>query len=121
MAVIEGVGEVLGRLELAAESMAGPAAEATVAAVSDQAVELMRSLAPVATGALRGSITNSAESSDGSVARRIDVGVRYALFVEFGGLHGAAQPFLRPALHVVAEELPSVAGAVYRATVPGLL
>lgn len=121
MAVIEGMGEVLGRLELAAAAMAGPAAETTVATVAGDAVEIMVRLAPVLTGALRDSITETPESSSGMVARRIDVGVRYAPFVEFGGKHGAPQPFFRPALHQAEMELPEVAAKVYRATVPGLL
>ena len=68
-------------------------------AVADRA----RSLAPVRTGELRGSITTK-EMSDGSVA--VGATAPHAAVVEYGSSRRAPQPYLRPALDSLKSNPP---------------
>lgn len=55
-------------------------------------------LCPVDTGRLRSSITNQLDEDAQGLYADIGANVEYAIFVELGTRHAAAQPFLRPAL-----------------------
>jgi len=70
--------------------------------VADRIASTARSLAPVRTGALRGSI-ESVSLTRGKEAE-VRVGVDYAKFVEYGTYKMAAQPFLTPAVTAHADE-----------------
>lgn len=59
-----------------------------------------RLLAPVDTGRLRSSIT----ATKGDRVVTIGTNVEYAAFVEFGTRYMAAQPFLRPAIMMAAQD-----------------
>jgi len=112
MAEMQGMAEVLARLELAAAVMAGPAASQTEKKVAADAAERMQQMAPSRTGALKRSI----RTHDGE----IDVEAPYAAYVEFGTSDTPSQPFFRPALHEAEQELPKTAQTIYRRVVPGL-
>jgi HK97 gp10 family phage protein len=72
-------------------------------------------LVPVATGALRDSITHTLEALAGEVTAGNDT-VDYAQYVEYGTARAAAQPFLRPAFERYAPsflaELQAMIGGV---------
>jgi HK97 gp10 family phage protein len=108
--------DVLLHLEVAVLAMKGPAATATERAVGSRAADSMRSSVPVLSGELLGSI-HDGPSEEG---HEITVESDHAVFVEFGTVDMAAQPFLRPAMHVAENELPSVARSTYRRLVPYL-
>lgn len=55
-------------------------------------------LCPVDTGRLRSSITNRLDEDAAGLFADIGSNVEYAIFVELGTQHAAAQPYLRPAL-----------------------
>jgi HK97 gp10 family phage protein len=112
-----GLDEVTARLELAVAAMAGPAADLTVKQVAAKVEDTMKADAPVLTGELRDSIHSV---DDGHAAVLIEADSPHAIFNEFGTVHMAAHPFMRPALHEGESELPEVARVVYLATVPGL-
>ena len=57
-----------------------------------------RSLCPVDTGNLRGSLTYEIARDGTDITARVGTNVPYAVHVEMGTKHMAAQPFLRPAL-----------------------
>ena len=61
---------------------------------ADTVAEAARASCPVDTGALRASISASADGNSASVT----AGAPYAAYVEFGTCKMAAQPFLVPAL-----------------------
>jgi HK97 gp10 family phage protein len=71
---------------------------------TEQAAEIARSLAPVDTGALVGSITTSFSGNQYVSTGEIIVGVDYGIYVEFGTMYMAAQPFLTPAVDQVSKE-----------------
>ena len=62
-----------------------------------------KSLTPVDTGRLRGSITTDDNSTEGSI--EIGTDVEYAPYVEYGTTKQAEQPFLNPALN---SEIPKI-------------
>jgi HK97 gp10 family phage protein len=114
--VLTGLPQVLARLETAVAAMAGPAAEATVQSVANDAADKARSLAPVDTGKLRDSIHVEGEGPGADVVVSVD----YAASIEYGSSHNDPQPFLRPAVHQAEAELPAKAAVIYRSTVPFL-
>jgi HK97 gp10 family phage protein len=59
-------------------------------------------LCPVDTGRLRGSITHDLARDARGLVATVGTLVEYAPFVEFGTRYMRAQPFLRPALAVLA-------------------
>lgn len=65
-----------------------------VAEATNRIEQAAKSNAPVATGALRDSITGSVRGLKG----RVDAPIRYATFVEFGTSRMSPQPFMTPAL-----------------------
>lgn len=65
---------------------------------------LARLYCPVDTGRLRSSIQASKGSDAQGPYADIGTNVEYAAFVEFGTVHMAAQPYLRPALMVAATQ-----------------
>lgn len=64
-------------------------------AYADAVADLAEQLAPVDTGALRESIHVEDGDVDGSY--KVVASVPYAVYVEYGTAHAAAQPFLTPA------------------------
>lgn len=60
-------------------------------------------LCPVDTGRLRSSITNELGADSGGLFALIGTNVEYAIYVELGTRHAAAQAFLRPALGAANE------------------
>lgn len=71
---------------------------------------LARAIVPVDTGRLRSSIQASKGSDGDGVYADIGTNVYYAAFVEFGTIHMAAQPYLRPALAMSARAWGSYMG-----------
>ena len=87
--------EVLSALDGAQER----AAELTAQWAEDYA----KQNAPVATGALRDSITASVRRTLTSFAIVVMAGASYALYVELGTSRMNAQPFMRPALDRIVD------------------
>lgn len=74
----------------------------TVRVVNDTAAEvesIAKQLAPVETGRLRDSIHT--ENYRNGELKRVVAEAEYAGYVEYGTVHSAAQPFLRPAVESV--------------------
>lgn len=72
-------------------------------------VERAKVLAPVLTGALEDSITAVKAPSNAERSLNVSIGFkppvsRRAHFTEYGTVHSAAQPFMRPALDEKADE-----------------
>lgn len=82
---------------------------AAVKASADRIAEKARQLAPVDTGALRGSI--EAVSVTTGKSAEVRVGVPYAAYVEYGTYKMAAQPFLSPAVEQEKERFIADVGA----------
>lgn len=70
-----------------------PAATAAVAETANDAAETARGLAPVDTGALRGSI----DVTVSGLSAEVGSDIRYAGYVEYGTSDTAPQPFMGPA------------------------
>lgn len=70
--------------------------------VADRIAVTARSLAPVDTGALRGSIESV--SVERGYSADVIAGAEYAAYVEYGTYKMAAQPFLTPAVDQHAAE-----------------
>lgn len=68
---------------------------------AEAVAECARGMCPVDTGALRSSISVSADGA-GAV---VSAGEDYAVYVEFGTYKTPAQPFLAPALSAAAGEM----------------
>jgi HK97 gp10 family phage protein len=73
-------------------------AEAIVAKTAMDLEAHAKSLAPVDTGTLKNSIQ---ASRIGDARWRVVVGAEYGMYVEWGTVHNAAQPFLQPAINAV--------------------
>lgn len=56
---------------------------------------------PVDTGRLRASVTGTIQREDGEIVGYVGSDVEYAIYVELGTEHMAAQPYLRPAINEV--------------------
>ena len=87
--------------------MATSGSDEALIAAADRVKSEAKRLVPVRTGALQRAIDRTDPYAGRSLERKIAVGVkrpqsRYAHFVEFGTVHNAAQPYLRPALDVTA-------------------
>ena len=118
--MLEGLSDVLLRLDAAVLAMEGPAAEATVAIVVDHAIASMLRSVPVDTGELMESIHDEDASGPGLVARRLIAGTDHAIYPEYGTSKMKAQPYFRPPLHVAEAELPKVAREMFPRIVPGM-
>lgn len=77
----------------AAAVRAVPAASAAVEKTAQETAELARQLAPVDTGALRGSIT----VESGGLTAEVGSDLEYAGYVEYGTSDTAPQPYMGPA------------------------
>lgn len=67
--------------------------------------------APVDTGHLRGSIEYRVESSGDKIIGHVGTNVPYAVHVEYGTQHMAAQPFIRPAVESEKQNLVKIMAA----------
>lgn len=67
--------------------------------------------APVDTGTLKNSIQ---AVRDGTASWRVVVGVDYGIYVEYGTVHMAAQPYLTPAVAVVRPQFLAALAAVVK-------
>lgn len=94
----------------AAAGVAEAASIKVVADITNKVAQDARSLVPVLTGALKGSITPHVAGLFGEVTADI----RYAEYVEFGTYKDTPQPFMMPALEAnedpFATELLAVVG-----------
>lgn len=79
-----------------------PRLQATAQALAAIGEGLAKKNAPVDTGTLRAAIKGSVEKMMAAVKLRIEVGVEYGVFPEFGTIYQEAQPYLRPALQKLA-------------------
>lgn len=79
-----------------------PKLQATAHALAAIGESLAKKNAPVDTGTLRASIKGSVEKMMAAVKLRIEVGVKYGAYPEFGTIYQEAQPYLRPALQKLA-------------------
>lgn len=89
---------------------------ATLREIAKPVLERAKELVPVRTGALRDSLRLSTGGPKKSGEARINVLSRLPYWhqVEFGNVHQAAEPFLRPALIQQAPELIQKFGDGYR-------
>lgn len=95
-----GVSQLIG--EMAAATVAAPiVAEVILNKVAENVKNTAKDTVPVLTGALQDSI---AVDKPQKLQRDIGSHLRYAGFVEFGGMH-APQPYLGPALDKHEDEL----------------
>ena len=83
---------------------------AIMAAAGEAVAGDARSLCPVDTGRLRGSISVNADGSKAVVCANTD----YAAYVEFGTSKMAAQPFMVPAALNAADAIATAAAAALR-------
>lgn len=95
--------------KIAADLM--PRAEAAVAKAALDIQANAQTLAPVDTGFLRGSIQ---ASKIGPAHWRVTVGADYGLFVEYGTVSTAPQPYFEPAIAIVWEPFQSAMRKVAR-------
>ena len=73
---------------------------------AEAAAREARALAPVRTGALRGSISASPAAWQGdTAAAAVAAAVPYAVYVELGTCRQSPRPYLRPAARLAAEGL----------------
>lgn len=100
MSAVLGMAKLLGRLARA-EVVSELAAQAGASKAAQEIAETARSMAPVATGALRDSIAVNPEG--------VYIGAPYAVFVEYGTSRSPAQPYVRPAMDEVKEAGPAEA------------
>ena len=75
-----------------------------------KAFSIAKDLAPVDTGALKGSITLEIKQSQATISSPLE----YAAPVEYGTSRQAAQPYMRPAAEEARRQLPGIAKAVFR-------
>lgn len=87
-------------------------AEAIVAKAAMDVEAHAKSRAPVDTGTLKNSIQ---ASKIGDAHWRVVVGVDYGMYVEWGTVHMAAQPFFQPAIQAVT---PAFLSAIRKVTSP---
>lgn len=89
-----------------------------VASLIRKAVSETESLAkirvPVATGALKNSITSSLEARGNVVVGEVGTSLHYAAYVEYGTRFSPAQPYLVPAFDRVRMSLAGALGALER-------
>lgn len=64
---------------------------------ANSAVSLAKQLAPVDTGFMRTNITQTVNASPEKLRAEIESGADYSVFVEYGTVNMAAQPFFTPA------------------------
>ncbi|MEO1959592.1 MAG: HK97-gp10 family putative phage morphogenesis protein [Paracoccus sp. (in: a-proteobacteria)] len=84
-----------------------PAARAIVAKTALDLEAHAKSRAPVDTGTLKNSIQATQVGGNGvsgSVRWRVVVGADYGMYVEWGTVHMAAQPFFQPAIQAVTPQ-----------------
>lgn len=74
------------------------AARATVRDTTKTVESAAKSLVPVDTGSLQGSINSSVSGGGNSTTGTVEAGENYGQFVEFGTSRMAPQPFMTPAL-----------------------
>jgi HK97 gp10 family phage protein len=103
---VEGVEAVVGALNLA-DGKIKEGAAAGVAEGGKIVEAAAKGMAPVRTGALRGSISSSAAG----LTAIVFAGVHYAPYVEFGTYKMAAQPYMAPALSSSASAVISAIAA----------
>lgn len=77
-------------------------------------VDRAREYVPVDTGATRDSIAYRIESSGDQIHIIIGAYTSYALFIELGTVHWSGQPFLRPAVDSVAQEIAARFAAAFQ-------
>jgi HK97 gp10 family phage protein len=98
---VSGVDDLIGRIEGGIENMHG-IVDDVVMEVALNIQDDAQALCPVNTGTLRASI--AAMLSESGVAE-VGTDVYYAVFVEFGTVNMAAEPFLTPAFEMHSGEL----------------
>lgn len=76
--------------------------------ISDQALDYMRSIVPVDTGALRDSCFAVVQVSGNRIQVIIGAGAPYTVYVELGTSSHSAQPFIRPTYDYVLRILPTI-------------
>ena len=82
-----------------------PAVRAAVQTSVNAVVQEAKAIAPVRTGYMRDHIVGAVEDGDKTVMGTVTSEAPYSGFVEFGTVRMDAQPFLRPALDTVREQI----------------
>lgn len=72
--------------------------------MTEKAAQLARAFCPVDTGALQASIDTEYSGNQYFAQGVVVVGEDYGIYVEYGTRYQQAQPFLTPALDIVATE-----------------
>lgn len=114
---LRGSEEMKRKLRDISNEVGGRKAQAALRLAAAPIVNRAKELAPVRTGTLRRSI--AVEDGPGELEVSIGTDVEYAIFQEFGTVHMAARPFLRPALEqegpAFGKELASILGNLMEA------
>lgn len=111
-AKVEGVDELVKKLQAMADKATPSQLRAALLAGAQPIQSVAVQKAPVLTGTLRRSIhTETTETKDGAVAR-IGTNVEYAIHQEFGTSRMRGTPFLRPAFN---EQQRAALGEIKRA------
>ncbi len=97
---VKGWDEAIGGLVHIQEALRAGIPEA-LKEMAEEVVDAAQGFAPVRTGRLRDSIAVISVTDTEAI---IGAGAPYAAFVEFGTMHMAARPFMRPALAFIEEE-----------------
>jgi HK97 gp10 family phage protein len=96
-----------------------PAVQALMLQVADEIgralVERARELVPVDTGATRDSIAYRVEQAGGQVHIILGAYTEYAIFIELGTVHWSGQPFLRPAIDSIGQDIAARFAAAFQA------
>ena len=98
--------QITGNYKVVVENLIRKRIQTKLTKIGAIVVKRAKQLCPVRTGALKKSI--HAEVSQGRV--EIIADTEYAYYVETGEGRGPAQPFLRPALHSIEKDIPTMLG-----------
>lgn len=94
----------------------GPRADAFCAKAAHDIEAIAKANAPVDTGTLRNSIK---AVKIATAVWRVIVGVEYGLYVEWGTVHMAAQPYLQPAVNTVRPQFLAAMRTLVTSPGPG--
>lgn len=84
------------------------AMESALQQLSTEALDYMRTVVPVDTGALRDSCFVIVDADSGRIELQIGATMPYSIFVELGTATHSAQPYIRPTLDWAIAQLPNL-------------